>query len=111
MSTTEITQRPLFPSASIPNADTTAQFDGETFEPKLDQVRLNGQLLRVYECMKDGQWRTLGHIVEACGHRDSEAAVSARLRDLRKPKFGSHTVERRRITAGLFDYRLIVRNE
>jgi len=38
-----------------------------------------------------------------------EASVSARLRDLRKEKFGGHVVERRAVKRGLFEYRVIVR--
>jgi len=37
----------------------------------------------------------------------SEASVSARLRDLRKAKFGAHTIERQRVSAGLFRYRMV----
>jgi hypothetical protein len=80
-------------------------FDGETYEPEQDQVRLTGQMLRVYDYMKDGEWRTLRHISDACA--GSEASVSARLRDLRKPRFGAYTVERRRIKGGLYQYRVL----
>lgn len=84
-----------------------ADFDGATYEPPLDRERLTGQLRRVYELMRDARWRTLTEIREVAG--GSEAACSARLRDLRKARFGGHTVERRRRgdgRAGLFEYRL-----
>jgi DNA-binding transcriptional regulator GbsR (MarR family) len=90
----------------------TLRFDGETFNPGLDRARLTGQLFRVYLLMADGHWRTLREISETTG--GSEASVSARLRDLRKEKFGGHTVERQRRgepKAGLWEYRLAVKHE
>lgn len=69
-----------------------------------DTPRLNEQARRVYDLMADRQWRTLAQIAEATG--DPEASVSARLRDLRKVRFGGHTVERRKASAGLHEYRL-----
>lgn len=80
------------------------RFDGPTYDEKLDGVRLAGQLLRVWGLMHDHKWRTLAEIAEVAG--GSEAAVSARLRDLRKPRFGAMTVERRRLEGGLWQYRL-----
>ena len=44
-------------------------------------------------------------IAEAVG--SPEASVSARLRDLRKPAFGGHTVERQYVERGLFRYRVV----
>ena len=83
---------------------TGAQFDGDTYTPMLDYVRLTGLLSRVYFVMEDGRWHTLGELsVRAVG---SEASVSARLRDLRKAKFGSFQVDRERVKAGLWRYRL-----
>ena len=80
-------------------------FDGETYERGRDQVRLNGQQLRVWRVVRDGRWRTLGDISEATG--DPEASISARLRDLRKARFGRHTVERRHVGGGLWEYRVV----
>ncbi len=89
---------------------TGAEFNGPDYVPALDKARLTGQILRVFDCMKDGGWRTLREIeVRTC---DPQASISAQLRHLRKEKFGSHIVEKRRRgnrTAGLFEYRLIVR--
>ena len=78
--------------------------DGETFEPDKDRARLNRQALAVFNLMIDGRWRTLAEISRATAH--PEASVSARLRDLRKEKFGKFTVERSRRDRGLFEYRL-----
>lgn len=99
----------------------TPLFDGDTFEPEKDAARLGKQLRSVFDVMKDGEWRSLGTIANAIqyatasggsfekGIRASEASISARLRDFRKAKFGGHTVERRRVNGGLFEYRLQVK--
>jgi hypothetical protein len=79
-------------------------FDGATYEPGYDLARLTGQLNRVHTLMCDGRWRTLSALTHLVG--GSEAGVSARLRDLRKPRFGSHTIERERLNGGLFRYRM-----
>jgi len=82
-----------------------ADHDGQTYERERDKVRLNNQTQRVYDCVKDGWWRTLAQIADAT--KSPEASISARLRDLRKPKFGGHTIERRHVAAGLWQYRLV----
>lgn len=86
----------------------SAQFDGATYDEAQDFGRLNTQLRAVRDLMRDGQWRSLNAIAQATGY--PEASLSARLRDLRKPKFGLFTVERRRIKDGLgtFQYRVTV---
>jgi len=82
-----------------------AEFDGYTYEPEFDQNRLRGEMSRVYRVIKDGDWHTLSEISFLTG--DPEAGISARLRDLRKKKFGGHVVNRRRRgdpKHGLFEY-------
>ena len=74
-------------------------FDGNTFDSVLDTVRLSRQAQLVFDLMRDGNWRTLAEIKTAIGC-GSEAGVSARLRDFRKPKFGAFVVDRRRRGAG-----------
>ena len=86
--------------------DPNMAFDGRTYEPEFDHKRLTGQLKWVYIVLRDGRWQTLSAITSVAG--GSEAAVSARIRDLRKPKFGSHLIDRRRVgTTGLFKYRMV----
>jgi len=81
-------------------------FDGSTYEPQSDYSRLTGQLARVRAFMADGKWWGLATLAIAAG--GTEASVSARLRDLRKSKYGSHIIDRRRIgTSGLFQYRMV----
>ncbi len=82
-------------------------FDGRTYDPAHDEQRLKSQLGRVYNLMCDGGWRTLAEIHEEVG--GSQPGVSARLRDLRKEKFGAYQVLRRRRydpSSGLFEYQL-----
>ncbi len=95
---------PLF-QCRTKGATRAARFDGPDIT-KADTERLSGQLNRVLELMSDGHWRTLRSISDSCVA--SEASVSARLRDLRKPRFGSYSVERRRVADGLWEYRVLV---
>lgn len=86
---------------------TAFDFSGRTYSREFDRDRLNAQLARVYDLMVDGRWRTLAEIETATG--DPQASVSARLRDLRKRKFGGFTVERRRrgeAKMGIWEYRV-----
>lgn len=79
------------------------QFDGETFDAKLDGPRLNKHMTRVRDFMSDGRWHDLEEIARETG--TSMLSVSARVRDLRKPRFGGWTVEVKRISGGLWFYR------
>lgn len=79
-------------------------FDGETYSPKRDGERLFAQLNAVRSLMGDSNWRTLQSI--AARTHSPEASVSARLRDLRKAKFGGSTVQRRYVGAGIWEYRV-----
>lgn len=83
-----------------------ARYDGDTIDSARDNARLDRQLRRVSDLMADGRWRTLQQISEATG--DPESSVSARLRDLRKPRWGNRNVERRYVKRGLFEYRVVV---
>lgn len=80
-------------------------FDGATYEPARDEKRLSGQLERVREAMGDGAWWTLERLTARVG--GTTPAVSARIRDLRKPRFGAHKVERKSLGHGLFAYRTV----
>jgi hypothetical protein len=57
-----------------------------------------GQRARVWDVIKDGKWWMLEEIAYEIRSRfgvwDSEAAISARLRDFRKSAYGGHTIER-----------------
>jgi hypothetical protein len=85
-------------------------FDGATYEPERDAVRLGRQMTAVFRLMQDGAWRTPRQIQAAITipseFEPSDSAITARLRDLRKQKFGGHTVDALRRRDGSFEYRL-----
>ena len=75
---------------------------------RCDFVRMGKQRVAVLAYMAGGQWWTLAGLAEVTGY--PEASLSARLRDYRKPQYGAHTVERRRIGEGrgTWEYRVIL---
>jgi hypothetical protein len=80
----------------------------ETFNQELDGERIEGLLDRVRGLMLDAQWRTFEEIKAVTG--GSEAGISARLRDLRKPDFGRFVVNKRRRgdpKRGLWEYQVL----
>lgn len=80
-------------------------FDGRTYDPEKDKERLGKQLDAVRTLMSDGRWRTLAEIAKAVAA--PEASVSARLRDMRKEKFGGEEVRaQRRAGSALWEYRV-----
>ena len=81
-------------------------FDGQTYKASRDYERLHGQLKAVFDLMSDGRWRTLSDIGTAV--EGSEASLSARLRDLRKEKYGAHQIQRESVGGGLFRYRMVM---
>lgn len=81
-------------------------FGGATYAPSRDGARLAAQLDRVRLAMLDGHWHTLDELAARCG--GTVASVSARLRDLRKDKFGGWCVEREYVAHGLWHYRLVI---
>jgi uncharacterized protein (DUF2132 family) len=87
----------------------TLHFDGDTYKHERDGERLSSQYRRVFDLMRDGCWRTLTDI--AMSTFDNEASISARLRDMRKERFGGHNVERRYVANGEWEYRLLVAEE
>jgi len=80
-------------------------FDGPEYDHKRDGKRLASQHNKIKKLMWDGQWRSLREISEKTGA--PEASVSSTLRDFRKPRFGSHTVEKKYVDKGLYLYRVI----
>lgn len=95
----------------LPEPSPEKAFDGETYDPDRDYVRLKGVLAAVFDFMSEGGWHTLQEIRLALERRTRrhhrEQTVSARLRDLRKDRYGAHDVQRKRIKGGLFEYRLV----
>ena len=79
-------------------------FDGATYSPARDRARLSTQLECVTAVMVDRDWHTLAELSRSAG--GSVASVSARIRDLRKPRFGRHKIERRYVGEGVWEYRM-----
>ena len=78
--------------------------------PKVEP-RLGRQTAAVYRMMQNGEWWTFGDLqfwLKKAGIGISEAGVSARIRDLRKPQCGGHVIERKLIGKGLWAYRLVI---
>ncbi len=92
------------------NKNMDLRFDGRAYDPKYDKERLTNQIRKIYYFMSDGSWRTLGEISAATGA--PEASASAGLRDFRKERFGSQTVNKRRRgdpCCGLWEYQLVIK--
>jgi hypothetical protein len=87
----------------------TPDFDGQTYDRPLDHARLSTTLARVYRALADGRPWTLAALSASVGC--SEAGASARLRDLRKPKFRrlypNGGIVAARIAGGLWTYRML----
>lgn len=99
-------QIPLpYPQAEQTPNPVPPYFNGVTFDRERDGCRLAKQYLTVFSLMRDGQWRTLDQIALLTGAPTH--SVSARLRDMRKKRHGSHIVLREYIAKGIFRYRLI----
>ena len=77
-------------------------FKGATVEAQ-DVPRLTSQLERVRSVVSDGRWHTIPELTRLAAP-GSESAISARLRDLRRE---GYTVERERVSGGLFRYRVV----
>lgn len=84
----------------------TSRFNGPDYKHERDSARLTNQHNDIFNLMADGEFRTLSQIAALTGHHES--SISAQLRHMRKERFGSHTVNRRHILNGLFEYQLIV---
>lgn len=82
----------------LPSPPASRAFSGPAYDPARDHARLKGQLLSIFNLMRDGQWRTLSAIAAAT--HEPEASVSAQLRHLRKPKYGGWKVEKQRRGGG-----------
>jgi hypothetical protein len=83
--------------------------DGASYDHDQDASRLQQQQLDVWNVMRTGKWYSLYTLSAMTGHPPQ--SISARLRDFRKERFGSHTVDRKRygLYRGTFVYRLVPR--
>ncbi len=80
---------------------------GPAYDERLDGARFRRQHQEIqYSMLAHGGWRTLAEIREALEY--SDASISAQLRHLRKARFGSYQVEkRRRDGGGSWEYRVL----
>ena len=110
----EVAVPPDPPDPVVDNSHPDPVFDGPDLNAD-DVVRLSGQLSRVWEVMESGDFLTLQEIAQRIFDRfqvdDSQAGISARIRDFRKPRFGSNFVNKRRRggSGGTWEYQLRVR--
>lgn len=82
-----------------------AHFDGADYQPRRDLSRLTRQIDKIKAVIADGEWISLAEISELTGF--PHASVSAQLRNLRKKRFGGHTIERSWSGQGLYLYRFV----
>jgi hypothetical protein len=66
----------------------------------------------VWKIMSDGKWRfpweICGIILRDYKVRVSDSSLTARLRELRATKYGSHTVEKRKVDgSNAYEYRVV----
>lgn len=105
---------PIPSIASLPFAapslfDVPPVFDGHhSYDAKRDRARLTGQLKRAYDYLASHGWVTLADLARAIGCKEQSA--SARIRDLRKPRFGNHRIDREYVEGenGLHVYKLVL---
>jgi hypothetical protein len=94
----DLSDLPLFSGAH------PVRFDGPEITEE-DTPRLSSQLEAVRAVFSDGKWHQLTELAGAA--KCSTQSASARLRDMRKSRFGGFTVERRRISGtAVFEYRI-----
>lgn len=91
------------------------EFGGATYSEPRDRGRLRAQLDAVRDAMSrnvhvpphSSRWWTLAELEAYTGY--PQASISARLRDLRKPRHGLHTVTKEYVANGVWRYRLTLR--
>ena len=79
-------------------------FDGPTYNEPRDKTRLKRQLDSVRSCLLSGGWWTLAQLSGKA--HGSTQSVSARVRDLKKLKFGAYTIDKRHVGDGVWEYRM-----
>jgi hypothetical protein len=75
---------------------------GPAYSPALDGERIAKQHEVIRDFMLRSGWKTLAEIEQALGY--PQASVSAQLRHLRKTRFGSYQVEKRRRSDSQWEY-------
>lgn len=88
------------------NVEPEDAFSGDDYVPSRDFKRLSKVAKRVFDVVKDGQWRGYDEIGQLAGLRP--AYVSAHLRNFRKVPFGAHTLNKRHVKNGYYQFQLLV---
>lgn len=78
-------------------------FDGCVM-PDQKESLLN-QMDTIFALMKDGKYRSLHEIQISTGY--STASISAQLRNLKKERFGGHTLNKIYVENGLWTYQIV----
>lgn len=80
---------------------------GPLFDEAIDGERIEKQMDRIRGVLLSHAWLSLAQLANATG--DPEASISAQIRHLRKPRFGGHTIEKRRRQpeGGTWEYRMV----
>lgn len=90
----------------------SGKFAGADYDEARDEVRLRGQIKRVFEVMRDGKFRTLDELHREIKARfdkhDPHPSLSAQLRHLKKKQWGAHDLVKEYMGNGLYKYRLVV---
>ena len=85
-------------------------FDGATYDPERDKGRLTKQLLAIRDAMLAAtDYHTPAELGAMAGMVEAgTASITARIRDLRKPKFGGYAVSGRprKNGGGLWEYKI-----
>ena len=85
---------------------TAPKFSGAVYDEQKDGQRLKHQINVIFDLMKDCKFRTLREIEDLTDFPQS--SISAQLRNLKKPAFGSHALnKRRRDGRGTWEYQII----
>lgn len=100
-------QSSLFDDPVRPSDYTGHSFGGATFDQERDGERLSKQLSAVRDYCLKRDWVFLATMAKDLNYPPTSIpALSARLRDLRKPQFGGYMVEREYVDGGLWKYRV-----
>lgn len=101
----EIKIGPLFDAVDVGLTVRDVWFEGPREEDEAARKkRLRGQMLDVFNAVRDGEEYTLAELSRQTGH--PPASISAQLRHLRKERFGSYIINKNHKGRGLYFYRL-----
>ena len=89
--------------------ETTPEFDGDDYVSSRDKPRLTQQIHQVRMYMENNNWLSVKQISDDLNF--PEPSVSAQIRNLRKEKFGNRIVERRYQGNGLYEFKLMPKDD